>query len=134
VNVGAGENNSSGRPLKQAAYTAFAREFAMRRILLVSACLTVLVFSGTTTALAKGPHHHGYARHGHAYHRHGDGARWSGYRGGYRGYGGYGGYCGPRGVAYYPAYPAYAAPYYGPGYSNWGLGVGGRNFSFWVQQ
>jgi hypothetical protein len=110
----------------------------MRRILLVSVCLGVLVFSGTTAALAKGPHHHGYARHGHAHHRHGDGPRWSGYRGGYGGYGGYGGhggYCGPRGVAYYPAYPGYGAPYsYGPGYSNWGLGVAGRNFSFWVQQ
>jgi hypothetical protein len=131
VRVSRGGKQIIGR-LKRAARTAFAREFAMRRILLVTACLGILFFAGTTTALAKGPHHGGYARHGHGHHhRHGDG-RWSaGYRGGY------GRHCGPRGVAYYPAYPAYpayAAPYYGSGYSNFGFGVAGRNFSLWLQQ
>ncbi len=101
----------------------------MRRILLVSACLGILVFAGAGTALARGPYHRPPAvHHGHHY-GHGRGsyaALWqSGYRGGYRPY------CAPhRRVA---AYPAYRGPVYGA-YPQLGFGVAGRNFSFWLQR
>jgi hypothetical protein len=92
---------------------------------MVSACLGVLFIAGTSTALARGPHHRPPAvRHGYD---HGPrGGSWqSGYRGGYQPY------CAPRRrVAAYPVYPA---PVYGVS-PQLGFGLAGRNFSFWLQR
>ena len=101
----------------------------MRRILLISACLGILVVAGTGAALASGPYYRPAAvHHGHHY-SHGRGpyvALWqSGYRGGYQPY-----YAPRRRVA---AYPVYRAPVYGV-YPQQGFGFAGRNFSFWVQR
>ncbi|MEX0979060.1 MAG: hypothetical protein WDZ48_09425 [Pirellulales bacterium] len=105
----------------------------MRRILLVSACLGVLVFSGTATALAYGPQHRppaarggfgGYGGHGHS--------PYGGWHTQYRG--SYGQHCVPRRVAAYPAYPGYGVPAYGSAYPQLGFGAAGRNFSFWLQR
>ena len=98
----------------------------MRRILLISACLGVLVFAGATTALARAPHHRPPAVHyGHGHH----GVSWyAGYRGGHGPY-----YAPHRRVAAYPVYPLYGAPVYTP-YPQLGFGFGGRNFSFWVHR
>ncbi len=99
----------------------------MRRILLISACLGVLVFAGATTAQARAPHYRPPAVHyGHGHH---GVARYNTY---YRG--GHGPYCAPRGrVAAYPAYSRYGAPVYSP-YRQSGFGIAGRNFSFWLQR
>jgi hypothetical protein len=109
----------------------------MRRLLLVSACLTVLALGGATTALANGPHH-GYgppvARYGYP-HRGGSwGGGWGGgWNSGYRG--GYAPYChSGRRVAAYPAYPAYPAAPFGYRSPQLGFGIAGRNFSFFLQQ
>jgi hypothetical protein len=100
----------------------------MRRLLVISVCLTVLALGGARTALAKGPHHgHGppVVRHGYP-HR---GGSW------HTGYRGYTPYCHTRPhVAAYPAYPVYPRPGFGYGYPQLGFGIAGRNFSFWLQQ
>jgi hypothetical protein len=97
----------------------------MRRILLVSACLGILFFAGTGTALARGPNHRPPAVH-HGHDRGPHGGLWqSGYRGVYQPY------CAPRRRV--AAFPAYSAPIYGV-YPQLGFGVAGPNFSFWVQR
>ncbi len=103
----------------------------MRRALLGVACVAVLVFAGSSAALAHGPHH-GYGRadygrwngrdyHHHHHHHH---AHRLPPRPVYRPH------CGP--VAAYPVYPAPVLAY--PAYPRLGVGMGGSNFSLWYQQ
>ncbi len=104
----------------------------MRRAFVGLACVAVLVFAGTSTALAKGPHHGGHGGHGRGPGGHGN---WN-HRGGY-----HQAYrlppprvfrppvCGPV----YPVYPAPVVTAY-PAYPRLGFGLGGSNFSFWYQQ
>lgn len=106
----------------------------MRRILLISACLGVLVFAGATTALARGPHHRPPAVHyGHGHHGYGHGHHGVSWYNTYY-HGGHGPYwASHRRVVAYPAYPLYGAPIHTP-YPQLGFGIGGRNFSFWVHR
>ncbi len=111
----------------------------MRRITLTLAALAMLVFGVNQTAMARGHYGHGgfqgYGGH-HAYYPYA--RNWG------AGYGGYGlgNYYGGYGAGYYgPGYGAYgygpavgAAPYYGyGGYPAPGIGIGGRNFSLFLQ-
>jgi hypothetical protein len=103
----------------------------MRRSIAVMACLTVLMFSGASVALAKGPHHGGPGRgHGPQYQGQRQHGQWgnSNFRGPICGPP----VCAPRPyVAAYPVYPAYPVA---PVYPRLGFGLGGSNFSFWYQQ
>ncbi len=101
----------------------------MRRAIAVVACLTVLIFAGASTALARGPHHGG-SGFGPGHHHH-QGQRWNNY---YRR--GVGPVYWPRyPITTYPVYPyqTYQYPYV-PTYPQLGFGLGGRNFSLWFQQ
>lgn len=108
----------------------------MRRALIGMACVAVLVLMGTSTAMAKGPHHGG---HGHGRGGHGNWNR-GGHHQAYR--------PAPRGpicrppvcrppvcgpVAAYPVYPVPVVTAYQPS-PRLGFGLGGSNFSFWYQQ
>lgn len=97
----------------------------MRRLLLVSACLGILVFAGVNTALARGPYHRPPHARRDFYRPPYRGDWWGGYRGPYRPY------CRP--YRRYAAYPVYPRPYYRP-YPASGFAVGGRNFSLWFQR
>ncbi len=109
----------------------------MRRTMIALACLAVL-FVGTGTALAGGPHHghgHGYGRgpgHHNNYNNY-RANRWN------LGYGApIGPACVPRApVVAYPGYPVYSVPAYGayPQFGQQlGFGIAGRNFGLWFQQ
>jgi hypothetical protein len=88
--------------------------------------LGMILVGGSQTALAHGWGHHGYhARYAPGvYNRSYWGPRYPAYYGG----GFVGGYsaCGP-------GYAGYGAVPYGYAYPQPGLGVAGRNFSFWLQ-
>jgi hypothetical protein len=102
----------------------------MRRAIAVAACLTVLMFVGASSALAKGPHHGGNRGpgHGHRDHHHVQRRNQHNYRGPNFGPQ----FCGPRPyAAAYPVYPVYPVA---PAYPRLGFGLGGNNFSFWFQQ
>ncbi len=107
----------------------------MRRTIAVMACLTILMFAGASSALARGPHHGGpgwnHGRHpGHHHHHHGQ--RWNN---NFRGPNFGPQFYGPRPyVAAYPVYPVYPMYPVAPAYPRLGFGLGGSNFSFWFQQ
>lgn len=97
----------------------------MRRIITVTACLSVLMLSAASTALAHGPYHRGPVR-GPAHHHHGHRA--------YRPPACAAPIYAPRPrVAAYPVYPVPVVPV-APAYPRLGFGLGGSNFSFWFQQ
>ncbi len=103
----------------------------MRRAIAVVTCLTVLMFVGGSSALAKGPHHGGNHGHGHGHGRgnHHHAQRWNN---NFRGPNWGPRYYAPRPyVAAYPIYPVYPVA---PVYPRLGFGLGGSNFSFWYQQ